>query len=228
MEPNKHPTTGLSVPRYKGFLLEALRIAAFFLVALAVRSSFAATYYVPSGSMEPSVYTGDRLFAFQHSYGWKLPFTEVHITPQKAPSHGDIVVFVDPRDPQTMLLKRVVAVGGDRLEIRGGQLIRNGKPLPQAQAIQKGPYLYRLETNGAHQYIVQFDSRQSFLRDMVPRTIPKGHFFAMGDNRDHSGDSRIFGAVPYKQLQAKAVRVLWSRNPKAWSFRWNRSGTKLP
>ncbi len=219
-----HPTPS----SFHVFLMEALRLGAFFLVVLAVRSSFAATYYVPSGSMEPSVYTGDRLMAYQHSYGLRMPFTERLLSSQYPPSYGDIVVFVDPRDPQTLLLKRVIAVGGDRLAIRDGVIFRNGLALPQSPAIQKDGLLQRIESNGKHRYTVQFEPNQPFLRDVPMQRIPQGHFFAMGDNRDHSGDSRIFGSVPIRHLRARAVRVLWSRDPAdLWGFRWIRTGQAL-
>lgn len=212
----------------RAFLKEALSLGVFLLVALAMRSSIAATYYVPSGSMEPSVYTGDRLMAYQHSYGLRIPFTDRLLSSQSAPSYGDIVVFVDPRDPQTLLLKRVIAVGGDRLAIRDGVILRNGAPLPQSAALQKDGWLQRIESNGKHRYVVQFEPSQPFLRDMPTRTIPQGHFFAMGDNRDHSADSRVFGSVPLQNLRARAVRVLWSRDPATyWDIRWSRSGRSL-
>lgn len=136
-------------------------------LALVLRTFVVSAYHIPSESMQPTVLVGDRIFANRVIYALR------------APKAGEVVVFDHPRDHGVDLIKRVVAVGGDRIEGRGGQVWVNGTP--------RGPS-----------------------SDFAPLTVPKDNLFVMGDNRDHSSDSRIWGFVPIGLVKARAEVVWWS------------------
>lgn len=203
-------------------LKELLWWGSFLLVAFAMRSSLASTYLIPSESMEPTILPGDRLIANQTAYKVRVPFSELALTKTKMPSRGEIVIFPSPTDPIN-LIKRVVAIGGDTIAVRKGRIWRNGRPLPlKSVATPKLPPQWRryIETNGKARYTVQWDDAHPSLRDMPPTKIPAGHFFVMGDNRDYSGDSRIFGAVSKHKLHAQAIRHFYSLGQGR--LRWGR------
>jgi signal peptidase I len=156
-------------------------------IMLAARSSFADHYIVPSGSMERTLYPGDRVVVDKHAYGLRIPFTMVKILPGDAPARGDVIVF-DAPDSGTRLIKRVVAIGGDRLEVRNGHVYINGRA-GDARAI------LNLQLGGGP--------------DVPPIRVPVGDVFAMGDFRGNSHDSRFFGFVREDEIYAKASRVYY-------------------
>jgi signal peptidase I len=159
----------------------------FMFALVAARSSFADHYVVPSGSMERTLFPGDRVVVDKHAYGVRIPFTLVKITPGDAPARGDVIIFDAPGDG-TRLIKRIVAIGGDRLEVRDGHVFVNGMP-GDAKA--------------------SLDLRMGGGRDVAPLTVPEGQVFAMGDFRGNSRDSRFFGFVPVEEIYAKASRVYY-------------------
>lgn len=163
-----------------GFLL-------FLLGMLAARSTFADHYVVPSGSMERTLHPGDRVIVDKRAYGVRIPFTLARITHGEPPARGDIVVF-DAPDDGTRLIKRLVAVGGDVLEVRGGHVFINGVPDDEKAALE-------LARGGGP--------------DVAPLVVPAGHVFVMGDFRGNSRDSRYFGFVREDAIYAKAAGVYW-------------------
>ena len=164
----------------KGFVLLMFALLVF-------RSSFADHYLVPSESMERTLYPGDRVIVDKHAYGVRVPFTLVKITPGDAPTRGDVIIFDSP-DDGTRLIKRIVAVGGDRLEVRGGHAIVNGKAEDRKARIDLG-------RGGGP--------------DVAPVTVPAGQVFVMGDFRGNSRDSRFFGFVREDEIYARAARVYY-------------------
>lgn len=164
----------------RGFLV-------FLFALLAARSSFADHYSVPSGSMERTLFAGDRVVVDKQAYGLRVPFTLAKITAGDAPGRGDVIVF-DAPDDGTRLIKRIVAVGGDRLEVRHGHVFVNGVPGDARAALE-------LRAGGGP--------------DVEPVRVPDGHVFAMGDFRGNSRDSRSFGFVRQDQIYAKATRVYY-------------------
>ena len=159
----------------------------FMFVMVVARSSFADHYVVPSGSMERTLYPGDRVLVDKHAYGLRIPFTLVKVLPGEPPARGDVIVF-DAPDSGLRLIKRVVAVEGDRLEVRDGHSFVNGKPGdPKA--------LLNLGMGGGP--------------DVPPIRVPKGEVFVMGDFRGSSHDSRYFGFVRVDAIYAKASRVYY-------------------
>ena len=164
------------------------RVFLFFMfVLLAARSSFADHYLVPTGSMEKTLFPGDRVVVDKRAYGVRVPFTSMKVIPGETPARGDVIVF-DAPDDGTRLIKRVVAIGGDRLEVRGGHVFVNGLPGDARAALE-------LRLGGGP--------------DVVPVRVPAGHVFAMGDFRGNSRDSRFFGFVREDRIYARAVRVYY-------------------
>ena len=190
---------------------------------LCFRSAWADWVTVPTGSMNPTVLEGDRLLVDKHVYGIRVPFTLQHITTGKNPARGEIVVFDSPVDG-TSLVKRLVGVPGDVIEMDGEALIVNGvraqyaegdaerlRGILQATAAEH-PLVLR-ETGLARDHDVMILPRRISQRYVGPLTVPEGTYFMLGDNRDNSGDSRYFGFVPRKNIVGRATRVVVSLNP---------------
>ncbi|HTL11442.1 MAG TPA: signal peptidase I [Bdellovibrionota bacterium] len=191
---------------------------------LALRSTVVSHYNVPTGSMIPTILPGDHFLANQMAFGIRIPFSPWFITGPQMPQRGDIIVFPSPVEKGVDLVKRVVALGGDRLEVRGGMLWINGQSMVATplgpQASSPGIEMYDENLMGVH-HRIQLDPAQPFIRDYGPIEIPAGDFFPMGDNRDHSGDGRVFGPVPITELRARAVKILYSVEDFP-TFRWDR------
>jgi signal peptidase I len=154
---------------------------------------------VPTGSMEGTILVGDHLFLDKLLYGPEIPFTPWRLPALKSVHRGDIIVFRYPRNPEETFLKRVAAVGGDRLEIRDGVVYINSRPVNEPYAVHRRP-LY-----AAHE-------------QMQPIVIPAGKLFVMGDNRDNSSDSREWGLVPGENVIGEPMLIYWSYD--APSARW--------
>lgn len=233
------------------------------LVAI-VRSFFFAPFSIPSGSMLPRLLIGDYLFITKWNYGYSrysLPFS-VPLIPDrifaKDPERGDVVVFKAPPDAQTDWIKRVIGVPGDTVQMRNGQLILNGQEIPKervgnfvlpispnsdcdaefietdatGKAICSIPQ-YRETLPGGKSYMV-LDHGMTIGDDTEVFTVPAGHVFMMGDNRDNSSDSRfepVFDSlginrggirfVPMENIQGKAIVNFWSTDGSAnWVLPW--------
>lgn len=184
------------------------------LIALSVKSLVFAAYTVPSGSMEPTLLVGDYLIANRLSYVVKVPFTDVIVFTLGEPERGDIIIFRYPEDRGKDFVKRVIAKAGDTVEIRDKTLFVNGQ---------------RFDISAA-----QFIDRRIFPGFVSPRdnfgpiTVPKDSYFAMGDNRDNSADSRFWGFLKKEDLVGKAEIIYFSRDANAPGLleyvRWNRLG----
>lgn len=188
---------------------------------LALRWTIVEPYVVPTGSMEPTLKTGDRLYASKCAYDVRFPFTESVLFRTGEVKRGDVILFRAPRDPSVTYVKRAVGIPGDKLEFREGVLFVNG------QQIAKDIYptrdlMYDIEHEGRKRLYVEnltgkrhyvildsyFDSAPS--RSLVEITVPTGHYFAVGDNRDNSYDSRAWGFVPEENLKGKALFIWYS------------------
>ena len=169
------------------WLRQNLGFILFLLGMLAARSTFADHYVVPSGSMERTLHPGDRVMVDKRAYGLRVPFTLIRLTRGEAPARGDVVVFDAPGDG-TRLIKRLVAVGGDLLEVRGGHVFINGVRNDRKAALE-------LRYGGGP--------------DLAPTVVPAGHVFVMGDFRGNSRDSRYFGFVREEAIYAKAAGVYY-------------------
>jgi signal peptidase I len=179
--------------------LESIALA--LLIALAVRSSVVQAFWVPSGSMLPTIQIGDHIFVNKLAYSVRLPLIGTELMKTGDLHRSDIVVFISPIDPSTDLIKRVIAVPGDTVEIRNKQLYVNGEKLPDA-----------------HAFFSDTSIMPTSHRDNMPPTkVPEGKFFVMGDNRDRSYDSRFWGFANISDIKGKATFVYWSRDvSKGW------------
>ena len=195
----------------------------FLVLMLCFRSAWADWVTVPTGSMNPTVLEGDRLLVDKHVFGLRIPFTLTHLTAGQDPARGDIVVFDSPADGIS-LVKRVVGVPGDVVEMDGEALIVNGQRAQYAEGsaedlrgildatAAENPVVLR-ETGLDKDHAVMLLPRRVSRRYMGPLTVPDGMYFMLGDNRDNSGDSRYFGFVPRHNLVGRATRVVVSLNP---------------
>jgi len=180
-------------------------------VALVVRSSVVEAFWVPSGSMLPTIEIGDHLFVNKLAYGMYLPFVRVEIAHWNPVQRGHIVVFTSPVDHETDLIKRIVAIEGDKIEVRHKRLFINGETVEDL-----------------HAHFTDPNRRDSVPRDNFgPVTVPPGKFFVMGDNRDQSYDSRFWGFADVRDVKGKATLIYWSWNSRARWLRWERLGRFL-
>jgi signal peptidase I len=248
---------------------------------LAFHSLVAKQFYIPSTSMMPSLFVGDRLIVSKYPYGWSWASVSFHLVPRgewrvwaDTPEYGDIVIPVHPERNEDYI-KRVVALPGDRIAVEDGRIILNGTMVPREQVadiripfepelicadgslclddfdqfLQReadGEEYYSIpafrETlpNGASYLVI--DYRPQYLDEFPEVSVPEGHVFVMGDNRDHSADSRatvagqgLGGAVPLENVGGRAEFITFSLdgstgwNPATWfsSLRPERAWTSL-
>ncbi|MBX3025919.1 signal peptidase I [bacterium] len=166
------------------------------IIALAVRSSVVQAFWVPSGSMLPTIQIGDHIFVNKLAYAVRLPLIGTELFKVGDLQRNDIVVFVSPVDRSTDLIKRVIAVPGDTVEIRNKKVFVNGEAIPDS-----------------HAHFVDSTINPNGGRDNMPPTqVPEGKFFVMGDNRDRSYDSRFWGFANIEDIKGKATFIYWSRD----------------
>jgi signal peptidase I len=168
---------------------------AFFLVFGFIRPFIIEPFKIPSGSMEDTLLIGDRILVAKFIYGIKIPYTQLNFLEFNKPEVGDVFVFKPPpaAGKTQNFIKRIVGVEGDIIQVKDGDLYRNGKSVAAEE-----PYVKRSSfTIGSPQ-------------NMRPYKIPPGYVFAMGDNRDHSSDSRVWGPVPLENIKGQAFLIYWS------------------
>ncbi len=199
--------------------IEAICIA--IVLALFIRAFIVQAFKIPSGSMKETLQIGDHILVNKFIYGIKLPFWGTNIVPISDPERGDIVVFKFPEDPEKDFIKRVIGVAGDNVEGKGKTVYINNKEEDNSNghAVYNGP-----------------PAKRDF--KLTKDKIPENSLFVMGDNRDHSYDSRFWGEVNLKALKGKAFIIYWSWDkenfPGGWEWltwwnwvRWNRIGKIL-
>ena len=206
----------------------------FFPVLLAVlilRSFIYEPFRIPSGSMMPTLLVGDFILVNKYTYGLRLPVIHTQVTEGVKPARGDVAVFRFPNDESVDFIKRVIGLPGDHVSYYGRRLIINGKPLEvdfkedypgqgTGKDNMKGSKVY-IEQQGSRSYTMMTDPAVEFSTE-GELVVPEGHYFVMGDNRDHSNDSRYWGFVPENNLVGKAVRI-WMH----WDWRKDGSGLDL-
>jgi signal peptidase I len=189
------------------------------LVVFSIRSSLADWNDVPSGSMKPTILEGDRVFVNKLAYDLKVPFTTWHLAEWSNPQRGDVVVFYSPHD-EVRLVKRVVGVPGDTVELRNDQLVINGKPMEygplgvevsgQLSEGERQQSLFATEKLTGHSHAVMAIPGVAAKRSFGPVQVPEGQYFMMGDNRDNSFDSRYYGTVERRRIVGRATEVVLS------------------
>ncbi len=178
------------------------------LLVIAVRWILIEPFVIPSGSMLPTLLIHDHIMVNKLAFGLQIPFGNGFLLQWGRPQPGDIIVFRYPPNPDVFYVKRVVAVGGDEIQVQDGVISINGKPYPQepmpAGNFEEG-FDYFHETSNST-YVIRYIHKE--LSNFGPQKVPAGHVFAMGDNRDQSSDSRIWGFVPETNLVGTA-KVIW-------------------
>ena len=179
------------------------------LIVSSLRSALADWNDVPTGSMKPTIQEGDRVVVNKLAYDLKVPFTTINIFKWGDPERGDIVVLFSPTDG-TRLVKRVVALPGDRVEMRDGQLLINGQVMKQSP-IDTTDDAYVLDENlYGHTHRIMLQQGTGAPRSFDPVVVPKHQYFVLGDNRDNSNDSRYIGFIERRRIVGEAVAVAFS------------------
>jgi len=192
-------------------------------ISLGVRGAVIQAFKIPSGSMEDTLLIGDKLMVSKFAYGLQVPVPAIiRVFDVPVPffenrlwniwgtvERGDVIVFRFPGDRDIDFIKRVMALPGEKIELRKGAVYVNGKALGEHYGINKGgPFGDHVEKN------ITFG----------PYTVPEGEVFVMGDNRDRSLDSRFWGGVPINDIKGKAIFIYWSWDSEDGSLRLGRVG----
>ena len=185
------------------------------LIVSSLRSALADWNDVPTGSMKPTIQEGDRVVVNKLAYDLKIPFTTINVFKWGDPQRGDIVVLFSPIDG-TRLVKRVVAVPGDDVELRDNQLFVNGELARQSPVGSDDDAFVLDENLGGRIHKIMISSEYGSARSFGPRTVPKDHYFVLGDNRDHSNDSRYIGFIERRRIVGEAVAVAFSLDRARW------------
>lgn len=209
------------------------------LLAVCIRTVIAEPFNIPSGSMKPNLLVGDYLFVSKYSYGYSqysFPFGMAPISGRvwaDEPEQGDVVVFKLPSDNKTDYIKRIVGMPGDTVQVRNGRLYLNGQIVPRTYVGEESVTDRYGNTMTLKKYSEDLPNGVSHdiyeMSDFAPLdntkvyTVPEGHYFAMGDNRDNSQDSRVdalVGPIPFKNLVGRAEFLFFSTNGSAhlWEF----------
>ena len=198
------------------------------LFVLIIRSFIFEPFRIPSGSMMPTLMQGDYIFVKKFTYGLRLPVLETKVFETGEPQRGDVVVFRLPSNPNINYIKRVIGLPGDQVEYRRHRLFINGE-LVATERDEVLPYdgdVPRfIETLGERDHAVLLERAGDRPGD-GSYTVPAGHYFMMGDNRDNSQDSRFIGEIPETHLVGEAVRIWMHMDGLEWP-NWSRIGTKI-
>ena len=186
------------------------------LIVFVLRSFIVEPFRIPSGSMLPTLHIGDFILVNKFSYGIRLPVINKKIIDLSSPQRGEVMVFRFPRNPKLNFIKRVIGLPGDKLRYQDKQLYINGTKIDLKP---DGEYAFQEESKrggsarqlkevideSAHNILIDDSVRH---RDNMEVTVPEGHYFVMGDNRDHSNDSRFWRFVPEENVVGKAFFYL--------------------
>lgn len=191
---------------------EALLIAGIF---LGFTNAFVfKTFYIPSASMEETLLIGDHLFVNRFIYGSETTDLERALLPLRKVRRGDIVIFRSPERPGVDMVKRCVGIPGDTVRVSGKTLFING------EAVDESAFAQHRDRSRGRGNLRQRD-------DFGPYVVPSGHYFCMGDNRDHSYDSRFWGPVPAHFVKGRAFLVYWSFGGETPDGSWPGWGARL-
>ena len=195
------------------YIKQNRRLLLFIVLMVVFRSAIADWSPVPTGSMKPTILEGDVVFVNKHAYDIRIPLTSISLKRISSPERGDIVVF-ESEKADLRMLKRIIGLPGDKITMLHNQLFINGRAVS---------YLFENENNGTKQFIELLPGKQHKIQlfrsnaqydNFAPITVPQDHYFVMGDNRQNSSDSRIYGFVPHHELRGRTERVIASFNIK--------------
>ena len=196
------------------------------LLALVIRTCLFEAFEIEGPSMEPTLLNGDRVVVAKFMYGLFLPFRDHADLSWGSPHLGDVVIIKSPADGVD-IVKRVIGVGGDLIEMRDDVVYRNGEPLPRRDSGHcttgtgsLNPRCRWYESKVGEKSFTTSTSRVSF--DPLPVQVPPGHIYVLGDHRDSSNDSRnpMMGAISVTRIKGKALSIYWSSGESG--LRWSR------
>ncbi|MFZ5757503.1 MAG: signal peptidase I [Pseudomonadota bacterium] len=199
-------------------------------LVLVLRSFLAEPFTIPSGSMLPTLQVGDYIVVNKYAYGLRLPVAGTHLVDIGTPERGDIMVFRFPGNPATSYIKRVIGLPGDRVAWANGVLLLNGEQVPLEQTgrevmLAGGAELTFRQNLGTHSFTIRREEGREAFPGVHEWTVPEGHYFVMGDNRDNSYDSRGWGFVPDELIVGKAVYVWMHKAPGLHLPTFSRNGS---
>lgn len=221
------------------------------LAALTIRWLFLEAYVIPSGSMLPNLLIHDHIFVNKMVYGVRVPFTEQWLTKFRDPARGEVIVFKHPQEPGTFLIKRVVGIPGDKIAFENGTLFINDQPMEKLPPDGFNDFHWLRDADFQRDGVRSdgVDRYDQFVENLMgtkhpilirkgdrfdsygPETVPAGHLFMMGDNRDNSADSRYWGFMPVDNVLGRAGFVWLSCEEKIpkigilclpWTIRFTR------
>ncbi|MDD3905976.1 MAG: signal peptidase I [Candidatus Omnitrophica bacterium] len=163
------------------------------ILALVIRTFVVQAFKIPSGSMIPTLQVGDRIFVNKFLYGAKVPLLNVNLPAVRQPKRGDIVVFISTESPKKDFVKRLIAFEGEKVEIKDGKILINGKAIDEPSSI-RSVYYYNAGDFGREGRVIE---------------VPKDSYFVLGDNSGSSRDSRYWGFVPKKNMLGKVICIYW-------------------
>ncbi len=206
------------------------------LFVFVLRSFVIEPFRIPSGSMLPGLHIGDFILVNKFKYGIRLPVVNRKVISIDSPERGDVIVFRYPRNPRLNFIKRVIGLPGDKLSYVDKKLRINGEAV---EVRDDGRYAYaqnklkgtsasqRVETIDGDEHLIMLDD-QGFTRNLEEVDVPAGHYFVMGDNRDHSNDSRYWGFVPEGNVVGEAFFIWFSwKSVSGGGVEWSRIGNTI-
>lgn len=215
------------------------------LAVLFIRSFLVEPFRIPSGSMVPTLYSGDFILVNKFAYGLRLPVSHTELLEIDRPERGDVVVFRYPENPAQDYIKRVVGLPGDEVAYRDQRVYVNGELMEQLllggyQGPDASPVArLKHEQLGETEHLIVVEPRPPGRREphacpfmqtagiSCTFTVPDKHYFVMGDNRDHSSDSRFWGFVPEANLVGEAFLIWMSWDPERYRINWGRIGDRI-
>ena len=184
---------------------EAILIA--LVLAFIIRSFIVQAFKIPSGSMIPTLLVGDHILVNKFIFGPQVPFTKIRLFSLQKPKRGEVVVFLEPTERKKDFIKRVIGLPGETIQVINRKVHINGKPLNDED--------------------FAYYANSRFVRGLDnfgPLKVPEDSYFMMGDNRENSSDSRVWGPVPFELMKGKAFMIYWSWNGPDRNVRWERIG----
>ena len=208
------------------------------IVCCSVRSSVAEWHDVPTGSMKPTIIEGDRIFVNKLAYDIRVPFAGWRILEMADPARGDVVILFAP-DSGIRLVKRIIGMPGDVIELRANRLLINGRAaeygpldadvIAQVDIDERAKHVFASERFDVVSHPIMITPGRAAQRSYGPVTVPDEQYFIMGDNRDNSRDSRAFGFVSRDVIIARVVGVVFSLDrDNHYAPRWDRFFRGLP
>ena len=206
------------------------------LIVFVLRSFIVEPFRIPSGSMLPNLHIGDFILVNKFKYGVRLPIVNIKILPVSSPDRGDVMVFRYPVNPKLNFIKRVVGLPGDKLSYVDKKLAVNGVEI---RLEDDGEFVFpqkKMKGRTAAQFIEHIDQEShrilidsaSGSRNLNEVTVPEGHYFVMGDNRDHSNDSRFWRFVPENHVVGEAFFIWFSwKSTAGGGVEWSRIGDSI-